>query len=480
VNPRTIAKIDVQKLFGVFDHSISLQHESRLTIIHGPNGFGKTVMLGMIQGFASGDIDIFQRVPFDAFRIHFHDGTVLTIRPGTEPEPKRTRHGIRKLRQTHPNVIYELRKPGQAPETLSPPPQASETNSAQLSMLLTQIDRESVPAPFTLQGSKWVDTTTGTYYSLRELMDIFPSVRQHGFTQRALRIGASSDPEEIVAIRREMAPSFFIKTQRLSGTPQKISPYAHSEDTDNQLSVENYSAELKSLIQNALADYGKHSQQLDRSFPARLVQFFREDSRTLDEATILERLRDLDDRRANLMRIGFLEKEPNLSDLTQADVTKAPQALTIYVDDVAQKLSVFDDIEKRVTLFMDIINERFVHKRLGTSREDGFVVTSLTTRANNSARISLRDLSSGEQHELVVVFELLFKVKPGSLILIDEPEISLHVIWQSKFIDDLLKILEINGGFALVATHSPVIIGDRWDLTQQLQNPETLKGGREN
>ena len=36
-----ITKVLVKKLFGIFDHEIPLNQDSRITIIHGPNGFGK-------------------------------------------------------------------------------------------------------------------------------------------------------------------------------------------------------------------------------------------------------------------------------------------------------------------------------------------------------------------------------------------------------------------------------------------------------
>jgi len=44
--------------------------------------------------------------------------------------------------------------------------------------------------------------------------------------------------------------------------------------------------------------------------------------------------------------------------------------------------------------------------------------------------LKLTDLSSGEQQEVVMLYELLFCVQPGTLVLIDEPELSLHVVWQ--------------------------------------------------
>jgi predicted ATP-binding protein involved in virulence len=69
---------------------------------------------------------------------------------------------------------------------------------------------------------------------------------------------------------------------------------------------------------------------------------------------------------------------------------------------------------------------------------------------------------------LVLLYELLFLVSPDSLVMIDEPEISLHVAWQQEFLNDLSTIIDQTLFDALIATHSPQIIHDRWDLTVEL------------
>ncbi|MEC4867623.1 MAG: AAA family ATPase, partial [Jaaginema sp. PMC 1078.18] len=105
--------------------------------------------------------------------------------------------------------------------------------------------------------------------------------------------------------------------------------------------------------------------------------------------------------------------------------------------------------------------------------EKGFV---FSTRYNNSLTNSKQllptELSSGEQHELVLLYELLFKVEPNSLVLIDEPELSLHVGWQVQFLKDLQEIVKLANLDILMATHSPDIIQDRWDLTVELKGIE--------
>ena len=94
---------------------------------------------------------------------------------------------------------------------------------------------------------------------------------------------------------------------------------------------------------------------------------------------------------------------------------------------------------------------------------------SIRTRAGE--RLDLGMLSAGEQHELVILYDLLFRTPNDSVILIDEPELSLHVAWQEQFLDDLEEMAQLSNFRAILATHSPEIIGDRWDLTVELHGP---------
>ena len=119
---------------------------------------------------------------------------------------------------------------------------------------------------------------------------------------------------------------------------------------------------------------------------------------------------------------------------------------------------------KWIETLIQFIREHFYKKQLVIDTERGFVIIS--TASGNE--LSLNQLSSGEQHELVLIYELLFRVKKNSLILIDEPEISLHVDWQMQFLDDIQNVVRLSPFDVLLATHSPMIINQRWDLTVEL------------
>src|SRR5690349_8690065 len=83
-----VVRVSVRGLFGIFDHDIPLQSEERVTIIHGPNGFGKTVVLRMIVSLIEGRPDIFVHTPFEEFSLTLDDGSSRVVRRFADNDPQ--------------------------------------------------------------------------------------------------------------------------------------------------------------------------------------------------------------------------------------------------------------------------------------------------------------------------------------------------------------------------------------------------------
>jgi predicted ATPase len=74
---------------------------------------------------------------------------------------------------------------------------------------------------------------------------------------------------------------------------------------------------------------------------------------------------------------------------------------------------------------------------------------------------SLESTSSGEYHFISGFIGLLAKLKENSLVLIDEPENSLHPNWQMKYITFLKTIFNENSSsHVLIASHSHFMVSD--------------------
>ncbi len=164
------------------------------------------------------------------------------------------------------------------------------------------------------------------------------------------------------------------------------------------------------------------------------------------------------------MEAGILDSEADTPvTLPEGPIEDAiSRVLSVYANDTLNKLNFLSKLQARIELFIELISQRFSTKTIIVSKESGFSITS------HGAKVPLDKLSSGEQHQLVLFFELLFELRENALILIDEPELSLHVAWQKKFIADLNCIIALNQFDVILATHSPPLVSRWTDLVVEL------------
>jgi len=77
---------------------------------------------------------------------------------------------------------------------------------------------------------------------------------------------------------------------------------------------------------------------------------------------------------------------------------------------------------------------------------------------NDKKQIKIEELSSGEQELITKCFSLYLAEIKDSIILVDEPEGSMHPNWQNRIVTIYQKLANENNNQILLATHSPHII----------------------
>lgn len=411
-----IARIQVQGLFGLFDHDIELKLAERVTVLHGPNGVGKTTLLRMIAALFTFDVDALLNVPFAIFRVARSDGAAVAIEGKIAVQPGNPDEGIEEL----------------ASKTLT---------------FHTSINGASETA--TLSAMKYPDTfELGDSNRQERLARLFATDR---WRRHGTNLGTS--------LRRFQSGTkiLFITAQRLFRPFDASYDYALNELPVHLVAhpgVWSVASDLQRRIQRALLNQRRVAETLDQSFPTRLLQS------TDNPAPVEElraRLQALEVRRTALQQSGLLDEShvKPLDPEVLAKITSAQSGvMTLYAADNEQKLAVFDELASRIEVFLRMINGRFLRKTVRVDREKGLQVLDPAGQP-----LELRVLSSGEQHQLVMFYDLLFQTPRGALVLIDEPELSQHVTWQRRFLPDLLEIARLADIDAIVATHSPSIIG---------------------
>ena len=106
------------------------------------------------------------------------------------------------------------------------------------------------------------------------------------------------------------------------------------------------------------------------------------------------------------------------------------------------------EIYSQIDLFLGIIRDFIVDK------EFGFASGRLVIK-NDYGEIDHTKLSSGEKQLIILMVEALLQKKERHIFLADEPELSLHIVWQRNIIPAVKKINP--NSQVIVATHSPEV-----------------------
>jgi len=139
------------------------------------------------------------------------------------------------------------------------------------------------------------------------------------------------------------------------------------------------------------------------------------------------------------------------------EVGKGTNSFTEYRLRVTQSIDKADEINSQIALFFKLIDELF--KNTGKTIAIDYSSNRIVFHSDYET-IEIEKLSAGEKQLLLILFRVFLMDKMPSVILMDEPEISLHLGWQQ----DLIKtIQQLNPNCQLIiATHSPGIFGKGW------------------
>lgn len=165
-------------------------------------------------------------------------------------------------------------------------------------------------------------------------------------------------------------------------------------------------------------------------------------------------------------RILFRNKEQRKR-LENADTDSTMDNMAMKIAEIVAR----GDNNRGISFFQDIVKLfKFADKEMMLDERFG-----IRFKMNNASRtiIPVTALSSGEKHILLQLFELIFDGKAGDLVMIDEPELSFHPAWLNVFISILERIqnFKFEEGRQMqivLATHSTMLVGGRWDDTLDL------------
>lgn len=469
-SPALIQGFTIERLYGY--RTISLSSQYAATILIAKNGTGKTTLLGALDAFLKLQLSRLRDLPFSTIRARIR---------GVEKE----------IVLTHDDVIDFLRVP----------------DDGDLARLAVRIGSE--PAVLfeyfinnALQSARHDRIVSSEHigmnlrrafnYNYAEMESAVENVRAEIFSRQpnilymwnSLR--RILDDTEIVylptyrrvelALRDEVGTDSFGRSKG----PKFLVAAGSLYPGDIQFGLADIQERLRSLNNSIIGSSNNGYRKISANIISDLLdgsfanQTFETDDLPSKEELSLFFDRIKDGRRTHnyeAVTVPNLEKLAATSDLPDA----SRQFLSYFLGQLGQVIDTSKDAEEPVTKFVNICNKYLSSAEPSTEIDncgDNSNADSKALRLNRKnlsvhvenistgRRILLNALSSGEK-QMISLFAKLFLYPKRKVVLIDEPELSLSIDWQSQILVDVLDAPLCEQVIAI--THSPFVFENELD-----------------
>lgn len=422
-----ISRLQIKNLYDQYNYDIDFNSEEKeqITILTGPNGYGKTTILRIFKSLNPKFLYYFYVIKFSEIIISFDNNTILNITQNYKTEVE-SRSAIDYKDELEKEVRFIWNKATGEPVT-------------HFVYNRTNIEKARRTYKF----------LRGTYSRRRVFEDLTNREKEEILldNEEFNEYIAKANGQEQFLMQLEALRSCYIPSNRI---------YNEAHEENDELPIEKVREALKDKMENARFDYLIHSQRTDSIFIKKVLSSNYEDC-SRDSYNNLK-----EDVERQMDTIAKYKLAPKVEIPEYNEENKA--ILFVYLKGLKEKFSKFSTILEKTNLFHKMLTSKgFANKSVEISPQHGFIFKS-----DNGDIIDGYKLSSGEQNEIIMLYRLIYEVPDQGLLLIDEPENSLHVAWQKTIVDDMKEIASVKHLQIIIATHSPSIVSNGISMSKDL------------
>jgi energy-coupling factor transporter ATP-binding protein EcfA2 len=421
--PTSIVRVDVEKLFGRYTYSLCAQDNdqdqySRLLVLYGDNGSGKTTILKLLfhllsPSISRGHRSFLARVPFHSFSAHLADGTIITAHR-EEDIIGSFQFLIIKNNKVIATTSYEF---DEEKENVKGEDEAVLKHLRELDLVLFFLGDNRV------LGSDIFDDESASrrtaWASERDYREYFSTVE--------------------ISSRRAKERNLDLDFA-LNASIERTKDWARKQVlTSLNSGVANVHSIYEDIITRIITSG-------DTPVEATLSNTFN---------ALVEELKSQEARSKEFSRFGLASplRTEKLTDILQSiDESKKLVVWNIlkpYLDSVVARLDALQETQDALTIFVNTANEFLRDKDVYFNVRDG-----LSILVKNGQGLVPEKLSSGEKQLLLLLCNTLTARDSATVFIIDEPEISLNIKWQRNLVRALLDCTKGSQVQFLLATHS--------------------------
>jgi len=451
-----LRSIGVTRLFGRYNYKLPASTEllDDVNILYGDNGAGKTTVLNLVFHMLSpadnaGHRTRISEVPFLQLDVALHDGTKLSAKK--DPQ---LLVGPVEFRIAPPNakpIVWRF-TPGSSP-------------SFGLGDLPTSIDLERLPTEMRQQVSRALEQRR-YFEELRKLgVTVFMLTSDRILLGDSVRETLRADPRPDNPRARARLADIVLehRVAAVSEALNAASVWVRSKFLEKSYGPNESSANLYLDVARKIARSTYRTKTgLNPTQEAKTI------------ATLTQSISDLDKRAAEFHRFGLSVSSASteLLAIVQASKGNRLQLIgTILEPHLASVKARYDSLQPLYALvntFVSILNKFLKDKQIQYSVRGGFRIVSAAP-SGQTQEISPAQLSSGEQQLLLLFCHVLTTRDNPNIFIIDEPELSLNIVWQRMLVASILEVAKGSRLQLVLASHSMEIIAKHRDRVVSMQ-----------
>ncbi|ANR73900.1 AAA family ATPase [Prevotella scopos JCM 17725] len=422
-----ISRLQIKNLYDQYNYDIDFNSEEKeqITILTGPNGYGKTTILRILNSLNPKSLYYFYVIKFSEIIISFDNNTVLNITQNYKTEIESI-FAVDYKDELEKEVRFIWNKATGEPLT---------------HFVYNRTNIEKARRTYKFLRGTYSRRKTFEDLTNREKEEIL--LDNEEFNEYI----AKANGQEQFLMQLETLRSCYIPSNRI---------YNEAHEENEKLPIEKVCEALMAEMKTAKYDYLIHSQRIDSIFIKKVLGSIYEDCSI---SSYNELKAEVESQMNTAAEYKLAEKVeiPEYNEENKA-------VLFAYLKGLKEKFSKISTISKKTELFQEMLTSKgFANKSIEISPQHGFRIKS-----DNGDIIDGYKLSSGEQNEIIMLYRLIYEVPDQGLLLIDEPENSLHVAWQKTIVDDMKEIASVKRLQIIIATHSPSIVSKGLSMTKDL------------
>ena len=456
-NKISIERIKIEKLFGSIDKDMYIDTSNCVAVLSDPNGCGKTTTFKLLAFALSPSITTFNNIctiPFDTFSCYLSNGKIISFTRLKELDLKEKKSKSFDRRIVNEFASRVLKDAFDFCYDINDGSNNIESIGLRDSILNSRTERSIFP----------IDDYELDDEFFRDRADMRLALFINKIHEALIKYGCRTSIDFIEANRLQKSYSSISASARRSaktehGFDNYYSPNRKTPEPERVDYLALANDEMTTNIGRWLQEYNRRLTDAKNRLPALYIQAKEVEDKDFD--SFKKRWNDYHNELKKFSDIGILDSQEAVisSDELEKAFEEKSSFLMTYLKAFEETLAPLQENYKKLKLFIDIFNTR---NRI-TNKTIRFTPTGIEVRAGEN-KIDIGCLSSGEKNDFVMFYRLIFNASKKGIVLIDEPEISLHIEWQEEYLDRLIDICGMNDLQAIVATHSPNIVNSHSNL----------------